>query len=212
MCATITRKAPSTPSSSPTTAEPTASTTKAPPAPPPVKLIEKPEVVSAARIIADFEKNEVTAEDRYGEKCFDVTGIVDQIDAGLGGDATLNLRGGFLGMVVSDIPRSFAKTLSKGDSVRLSVDGVDEILGNPVASFSEKCSQVSRAAAEQEKQMKAAAVAEKKAKLAQEAAAKKAKQAEAAVAKRTKSTTAVKSASKERVELPCRPGQQPPCY
>lgn len=101
---------------------------------------------------------------------------------------------------MSDVPRSFAKTLSKGDAVELSVKGVSEVLGNPVASFSAECARISHAAAEQAEQKKGSAAAEKRT-----------KQAEATVAAPSKSKPA-KSQSKRRLELPCRPGQRPPCY
>jgi tRNA_anti-like len=57
-----------------------------------------PEKTTAIKIARDFEKNEVSAEDYYKGRCFDVTGVVEMIDAGIGSDATVHLRGGIMGV------------------------------------------------------------------------------------------------------------------
>src|SRR5688572_7336639 len=69
-----------------------ASAAAAPPA-----AVVPPEKTTAARIARDFEKNEASAEDYYRDRCFDISGVVDHIDAGVGDDVTLTLRGGIMG-------------------------------------------------------------------------------------------------------------------
>lgn len=100
---------------------------------------QKPEQISAARIAAEFANNEAAAEDRFHGRCLVLTGSVELVDAGIGKDPSLHLSGGIMGVLVSDVPREFAKTLNRGDSVILDVSGLDEILGQPAAQFSADC-------------------------------------------------------------------------
>lgn len=107
-----------------------------------------PEKTTAARVASDFEKNEVSAEDYYRGRCFDVSGTVDHIDAGVGETATLRLRGGIMGVLVADVPSAFAKTLSVGSAVTMPVMGVSEVLGQPIARSNRECINQSHAADE----------------------------------------------------------------
>jgi hypothetical protein len=100
---------------------------------------QKPEQISAARVAAEFANNEAAAEDRFHGRCLVLTGSVELVDAGIGKDPSLHLSGGIMGVLVSDVPREFAKTLNRGDSVILDVSGLDEILGQPAAQFSADC-------------------------------------------------------------------------
>lgn len=103
--------------------------------------LAQPEEITAARLAEDFANNEAAAEDRYRGRCLHLQGIVTKIDAGLGNEPSLWLAapGDIVGVMVTDVPREWAKKLSRGDSVIMDVEGAGEVVSQAIAKYSPEC-------------------------------------------------------------------------
>ncbi|HEY6056242.1 MAG TPA: hypothetical protein VIU86_20090 [Gaiellaceae bacterium] len=126
--------------------------------------LEQPEEITAARLAQDFANNEAAAEDRYRGRCLHLQGIVTKIDAGLGDEPSLWLAapGDIVGVMVTDVPREWAKKLNRGDSVILDVEGAGEVVSQAMAKYSSECHR-RRDAFEADAQAKRAAQAQENA-------------------------------------------------
>jgi hypothetical protein len=92
--------------------------------------------VTAKELFQAYEANEMRANAKYGGYRLRVSGTVDSIDSDFMDDAVIKLRGGSRWQHVSarGIDASDAARLSKGESVILLCDSVNEVIGSPQLS------------------------------------------------------------------------------
>ena len=92
--------------------------------------------VTARQLAKECDANEVAFLATYKGKRVEVTGKVDSIGAGLLGGPSVHLRGlnMFNTILVDGVSKKFAASLSKGDTITVTCDRVDEVIGSPALS------------------------------------------------------------------------------
>ena len=103
-------------------------TSKAPSGPP---LSATPE-----EILAAYDANEAAARSTYDGRSLTVTGIVDSVDLNLSNKAVIDLKGstgsGYISVHLDDASQSTARSISKGQTVSVTCNQSNEIMGIPV--------------------------------------------------------------------------------
>ncbi len=91
--------------------------------------------VTADRLCADYESNEVKADAKYKDSKLEITGKVDSISSDFSDNAVVNLKCGgeysFTSVSCSFSNNSEAAELSKGDNITVIGVSTGEIIGSP---------------------------------------------------------------------------------
>lgn len=91
--------------------------------------------VTAKELFRAYEANEMAAQQAYGDKLLEVTGVVNGVDLDISDEPVVQLRtdNQFMSASVylTDATQSFASTLSKGQTAVFLCEEVSEVIGMP---------------------------------------------------------------------------------
>jgi hypothetical protein len=97
------------------------------------QIVRQSNCVTADQVYADYQNNEVAAQQRYQGNVNRICGIVDEIELNLFNEPLISLRASLLGSVsIGGIDTTSAANISKGSVAVFECNKINELLGIPV--------------------------------------------------------------------------------
>jgi hypothetical protein len=88
--------------------------------------------VTADELTEAYEKNEVSADEKYKGKKIEITGVIERIDSGFNDEPQIVLKAkNFIGVRCEGLSKKDAGKLEKGSEITLVCKGDGEIIGSP---------------------------------------------------------------------------------
>lgn len=97
------------------------------------QTVRQSNCVTADQVYTDYQKNEVSAQQKYQDRVTRICGVVDEIELNLLNEPVISLGTSGWGVVsIGGIDTGSAANMSKGSFVVFECSAINELLGNPV--------------------------------------------------------------------------------